>query len=108
VELQLCHSPEVKASIDNAWGVVHNKHKKNQAPAVSLDPNDPKSQEHLQLIPIGQDSLRKRYWVADGLCTIPLRCFFPICVYLRWHNRIICLPPPAYIPLSILFVNGFN
>ncbi|KIM47759.1 hypothetical protein M413DRAFT_439429 [Hebeloma cylindrosporum] len=65
VELQLCHSPEIKASIDNAWGVVHNKHKKNQPPTVPLDPSDPKSQERLQLIPIGQDSQRKRFWVAD-------------------------------------------
>ncbi|PPQ67172.1 hypothetical protein CVT25_005773 [Psilocybe cyanescens] len=65
VELQLCHSPEIKAAIDNAWGVVHNKHKKNQAPVAPLDPNDPKSQERLQLQPIGQDYQRKRYWIAD-------------------------------------------
>ncbi|KAF8973533.1 hypothetical protein BDZ97DRAFT_1775592 [Flammula alnicola] len=64
VELQLCHAPDIKATIDNAWGVVHNKHKKNQAPAP-LDPSDPKSQEHLQLLPIGQDCQRKRYWIAD-------------------------------------------
>ncbi|PPQ71464.1 hypothetical protein CVT26_011243 [Gymnopilus dilepis] len=65
VELQLCHAPDIKATIDNAWGVVHNKHKKNQAPFVPLDPSDPKSREKLQLTPIGQDCQRKRYWIAD-------------------------------------------
>ncbi|KJA25892.1 hypothetical protein HYPSUDRAFT_64615 [Hypholoma sublateritium FD-334 SS-4] len=62
VELQLSHAPEIKATIDNAWGVMHNKHKKTAATSTAVDP---KSQERLQLIPIGQDSHRKRYWVAD-------------------------------------------
>ncbi|KAF9486290.1 hypothetical protein BDN70DRAFT_869765 [Pholiota conissans] len=65
VELQLCHSPEIKATIDNAWGVVHNKHKKTAATVPMVDPSDPKSYENLKLVPIGQDSQRKRYWVAD-------------------------------------------
>ncbi|KDR85452.1 hypothetical protein GALMADRAFT_218548 [Galerina marginata CBS 339.88] len=65
VELQLCHAPEIKATIDNAWGVVHNKHKKNHAPVAPLEANDPKSQERLLLQPIGQDCHRKRFWVAD-------------------------------------------
>ncbi|CAA7265919.1 unnamed protein product [Cyclocybe aegerita] len=64
VELQLCHAPEIKATIDRAWGVQHNKHKK-PAPLAPLDPSDPKSQESLQLQPIGQDCSRKRFWVAD-------------------------------------------
>nr|BAH22602.1 hypothetical protein UP11 [Pholiota nameko] len=65
VELQLCHSPEIKATIDNAWGVVHNKHKKTTTTVITVDPKDPKSQENLKLLPIGQDSQRKRYWIAD-------------------------------------------
>ncbi|KAF8167635.1 hypothetical protein B0H34DRAFT_682568 [Crassisporium funariophilum] len=65
VELQLSHAPEVKGTIDRAWGVVHNKHKKNQTTAVPLDPTDPKSQESLQILPIGQDYQRKRYWISD-------------------------------------------
>lgn len=65
VELQLCHAPEIKSNIDHAWGVVHNKHKKNQTPLPPLNPTDPKSQESLQLLPIGQDAQRIRYWIAD-------------------------------------------
>ncbi|KAF9015627.1 hypothetical protein BDQ17DRAFT_57632 [Cyathus striatus] len=65
VELQLTHSTEIKATIDRAWGVVHNKHKKKDAANAPPDPSDPKSQESLQLLPIGQDCQRKRYWVVD-------------------------------------------
>ncbi|KAF9056122.1 hypothetical protein BJ165DRAFT_1431032 [Panaeolus papilionaceus] len=65
VELQLCHAPDIKATIDRAWGVVHNKHKKNQQPAAPPEPSDPKSRQNLTLHPIGQDSQRKRFWVAD-------------------------------------------
>lgn len=65
VELQLSHSVEVKHLIDRAWGVSQNKHKKKDASTAPPDPADPKSQERLQLIPIGQDSQRKRFWVAD-------------------------------------------
>jgi hypothetical protein len=72
VELQLAYSPEIKAAIDRAWGVQHNKHKKNQVPLPPLDPEDPMSRERLALLPIGQDSQRKRYWVADGPCTVVL------------------------------------
>ncbi|KAF9502393.1 hypothetical protein BDN71DRAFT_1437984 [Pleurotus eryngii] len=64
VELQLCHSPEIKATIDHAWGVVHNKHKKKDSAAANGDP-DFKTQDGIQLIPIGQDMHRKRFWVID-------------------------------------------
>ena len=69
VELQLCHNAEIKAIIDRAWGVSQNKHKKKDASTAPPDPSDPKSQERLQLVPIGQDLRRTRYWVADGPCT---------------------------------------
>ncbi|KAG5651419.1 hypothetical protein H0H81_008703 [Sphagnurus paluster] len=69
VELQLSHNVEIKAIIDRAWGVSQNKHKKKDAATAPPDPSDPKSQESLQLVPIGQDSRRKRYWIADGPCT---------------------------------------
>ncbi|KAI0778361.1 hypothetical protein BD413DRAFT_508647 [Trametes elegans] len=65
VELQLCHSPQIKAVIDRAWGIVHNKHKKIEASALPPPPGDPQSQEKLQLVPLGQDKDRKRYWVID-------------------------------------------
>ncbi|KIL71682.1 hypothetical protein M378DRAFT_237449 [Amanita muscaria Koide BX008] len=64
VELQLSHSPTIKELIDRAWGVVHHKHKKDAATG-RLDPSDPCSQENLQLVPLGQDRNRKRYWAAD-------------------------------------------
>ncbi|KAH9898219.1 hypothetical protein C8Q73DRAFT_684030 [Cubamyces lactineus] len=65
VELQLCHSQQIKAIIDRAWGVVHNKHKKIEMSALPPPPGDPQSQERLQLVPLGQDKDRKRYWVID-------------------------------------------
>jgi hypothetical protein len=49
--------------------VSQNKHKKKDASTAPPDPSDPKSQDSLQLVPIGQDSQRKRFWVADGPCT---------------------------------------
>ena len=66
VELQLCHSTEIKALIDRAWGVIHNKHKKAETTAPPPPPSDPFSQENLLFTPLGQDSQRKRYWIADG------------------------------------------
>ena len=98
VELQLTHGPAIKSAIDRAWGVVHNKHKKNQATEGKPDPSDPMSQENLPLLPLGQDNSRKRYWITDGPCTY-LLLFHPgirICVYLwfcsimhsiSWHLR---------------------
>lgn len=69
VELQLSHGPEIKRVLDNAWGIVHNKHRKKEVPdPPPLDPSDPNSMESLQFAPIGQDNSRKRYWVVDGQC----------------------------------------
>ncbi|KAI0803329.1 hypothetical protein BC629DRAFT_119943 [Irpex lacteus] len=65
VELQLCHSTEIKALIDRAWGVIHNKHKKAETTAPPPPPSDPFSQENLLFVPLGQDNQRKRYWIAD-------------------------------------------
>ncbi|KAH9937290.1 uncharacterized protein B0H18DRAFT_969961 [Fomitopsis serialis] len=65
VELQLCHSGQIKAVIDRAWGVIHNKHKKSETTASPPPPNDPQSRENLQMIPMGQDKDRKRYWAVD-------------------------------------------
>ncbi|KAG6841746.1 hypothetical protein C0991_007075 [Blastosporella zonata] len=65
VELQLYHNADIKATIDRAWGVSQNKHKKKDAATAPPDPSDPKSQDKLQLLPIGQDSKRTRYWVGD-------------------------------------------
>ncbi|KAG5353676.1 hypothetical protein C0989_003813 [Termitomyces sp. Mn162] len=67
VELQLCHNADIKATIDRAWGVSQSKHKKKDATTAPPDPSDPKSQAKLQLLPIGQDSKRTRYWVGDAL-----------------------------------------
>ncbi|KAF8846030.1 hypothetical protein BDN67DRAFT_918061 [Paxillus ammoniavirescens] len=65
VELQLAHSIETKSTIDRAWGVMQNKHKKKDTVNAPPDASDAKSQEKLQLVPLGQDLSRKRYWVAD-------------------------------------------
>ncbi|KAF9245782.1 hypothetical protein BU15DRAFT_70853 [Melanogaster broomeanus] len=65
VELQLAHSTEIKSTIDRAWGVMQNKHKKKDSEMAPPDASDAKSQENLQLVPLGQDCSRKRYWVAD-------------------------------------------
>ncbi|KAH7908002.1 hypothetical protein BJ138DRAFT_1158667 [Hygrophoropsis aurantiaca] len=65
VELQLTHSTEIKNTIDRAWGVMHNKHKKRDPETAPPDAGTAKSQDSLQLVPLGQDSQRKRYWIAD-------------------------------------------
>ncbi|KAF8140600.1 hypothetical protein EV363DRAFT_1393497 [Boletus edulis] len=65
VDVQLAHSTEVKNIIDRAWGVTQHKHKKKDPINAPPDASDANSQERLQLVPLGQDSSRKRYWVAD-------------------------------------------
>jgi hypothetical protein len=82
VELQLEHNPEIKNTIDIAWGVQHNKHKKREAQDLPPDATDPKSKQKLQLNPIGQDTQRKRYWVVDGPCIFFQCSNFCICAYL--------------------------
>ena len=84
VELQLEHNADIKNTIDLAWGVQHNKHKKKEAQDLPPDPTDPKSKPRLQLVPIGQDMQRKRYWVVDGPCLFPFETLISaICAYLR-------------------------
>ena len=63
MELQLSHSSEIKKMIDTAWRVARAPPKKKD-PANGSD-NGPQL-EDLQLLPIGQDLKRKRYWVVDG------------------------------------------
>ena len=66
VELQLSFSTEIKRLLDRAYGVVHNKHKKAETTESRPPADDPFSQENLQLVALGQDIQRKRYWVTDG------------------------------------------
>ena len=66
IELQLSHSAEIRAKIDLAWGVNANKSKKKDPATVPPEPEDPNSKQNLQMLPIGQDFLRKRYWVVDS------------------------------------------
>lgn len=63
MELQLSHSSEIKKMIDAAWRVARAPPKKKD-PATGSD-NGPQL-EDLQLLPIGQDLKRRRYWVIDG------------------------------------------
>ncbi|KAJ7631142.1 hypothetical protein FB45DRAFT_917623 [Roridomyces roridus] len=65
VELQLCHNQEIKNTIDRAWGVSHTKHKKKDETSAPPPPDDPHSREQLQFIPLGQDSLKRRFWAPD-------------------------------------------
>ena len=65
VELQLSHSSEVKRMIDAAWRVARAPPKKKDAANGS---DSGPQLEDLQLLPIGQDLKRKRYWVVDGEC----------------------------------------
>lgn len=67
VELQLSHHSETRDTIDRAWGIVHNKHKKKEVPTNSpLEESDPHSMEKLSTVPLGQDTQRRRYWAVDG------------------------------------------
>lgn len=73
VELQLVHSADIKAKLDRAWGVAPHKQKKKESEPSRPKAEDPFSRTRLQLLPIGQDVDRKRYWIADGPCTLPSR-----------------------------------
>lgn len=65
VELQLVHSADIKAKLDRAWGVAPHKQKKKESEPSRPKAEDPFSRGRLQLLPIGQDMDRKRYWIAD-------------------------------------------
>ena len=91
MELQLQHGTEIKAAIDRAWGVTQNKYKKKDVANAPPDASDSMSRENLQLIPLGQDRTRKRYWVVDGPCVFHFCTPLPICVYLV-QSRIFFAP----------------
>ena len=93
VELQLSHSAPIKAIIDRAWGVIHNKHKKAETTASPPPPSDPQSRENLQMIPLGQDKERKRYWAVDGAYAISFLCLRNLrylCVFAFGARRSTC------------------
>lgn len=82
VELQLGHTPEIKNTIDRAWGVSQNKHKKKDAASAPPEASDPQSRGQLQLLPMGQDLQKKRFWAGDGPCAFflwPDTIFVCIC-----------------------------
>ena len=63
---------------------MQNKHKKKDPETAPPDANDAKSQQNLQLNPIGQDAQRKRYWVVDGPCAFISHsspCFLFACIW---------------------------
>lgn len=66
IQLQLSHSADIKGKLDRAWGVNVNKNKKKDPATAPPEPSDPDSRENLEMIPFGQDSQRKRYWVVDS------------------------------------------
>jgi hypothetical protein len=106
VELQLTHSAGIKSLIDHAWGVGHVKQKKKEPAEVPIpDPIDPFSRENLSYGPVGQDSLRKRYWVVDGmytpLSTIPV-IFACICADPIFSVRSLSFPMLRRSPSGIL------
>lgn len=74
VDLALVHNQEVRDTVDRAWGVVHNKHRKKETLVLPPDPSDPRSRENLAVIPIGQDKDRRRYWAFDGVSQLSSLC----------------------------------
>lgn len=83
MELQLTHSQEIKAAIDRAWGVMHNKHKKEKGPGTAENSSSGLDRDILEFKPFGLDSKRERYWVVDSACS----CFSTSCaVVLPWNT----------------------
>lgn len=75
VEHVLCNSQQVREILDRAWGIKHMQHKKKEGETAPPDADDPMSQEHLVMEPIGQDKTKLRYWIVDGqlsLVVIPV------------------------------------
>ncbi|KZT43742.1 hypothetical protein SISSUDRAFT_1039618 [Sistotremastrum suecicum HHB10207 ss-3] len=65
VEHVLCNSQQVREILDRAWGIKHMQHKKKEGETAPPDADDPMSQEHLIMQPIGTDKTKVRYWVVD-------------------------------------------
>jgi hypothetical protein len=107
VEFQLAHSADIKKSIDAAWGVGRNTHRKKDPNTPAAASEDGPRLEDLQLLPIGQDLKRRRYWVVDGEfialehAAALLAMFVPVVFFLRNSQRVVsglplmktCLPP---------------
>jgi len=86
IELQLSHSSEIKKMIDAAWRVARAPPKKKDAANGS---DSGPQLEDLQLLPIGQDLKRKRYWIVDGMSLL--------LSFLAFFSRRPCLVPRALI-----------
>ncbi len=67
VEYQLSHAPQIRESLDRAWGVKQMQHKKKDEKAMQPQDDDPLSQRNLLMEPLGQDASKKRYWVVDSM-----------------------------------------
>lgn len=81
MELALVGNAEVRDTIDRAWGVVHNKHRKKETLAAPIDPTDPHSKDNLSVNPVGRDSGRRRYWAFDGILW-----FAPVSIHRVTHT----------------------
>lgn len=94
MEFQLCHSADIKKSIDVAWGVGKNTHRKKDPSAPPAASDDAPRLEDLQLLPIGQDLKRRRYWVVDGESMVVehaatlLAMFVPVVFIHRNSHRV--------------------
>ena len=66
VELQLTHCQSIKDSINKAWNVGVNTHKKKEKENGSPSDNGGPSQESFATLPIATDASRLRYWHFDS------------------------------------------
>ncbi|KAG8832473.1 hypothetical protein FRC17_001294 [Serendipita sp. 399] len=107
VDWQLEYSASVRDLIDTAWQYRHKSHKKKvEPPKPAPEPGEPGSRESLQVVPLGQDQNRLRFWAADDsprlyTSTNPWKtgCVFR-CVaqtldeYIGWIEELRTLAPP--------------
>lgn len=80
VEWQLVHCDSIKKVIDDAWGIKHHITSKSKLKAMAKSQKvvakEEPTREDLELIPIGMDNDRKRYWITDCKYTIPCQGTF--------------------------------
>ena len=66
VELQLTHCQSIRDTINKAWNIGVNTHKKKEKEAPAPAENSGPSQHSLATVPIATDASRLRYWHFDG------------------------------------------
>lgn len=112
VELQLTHCQNIRDTINKAWNVGINTHKKKEKDTlVQADSSGP-SQQNLATAPIATDVARLRYWHFDGESSVrsSRHMFDELFICFGSSNLVFCFSPATSEHVTLdsprLYVSG--